>query len=334
MLRDLWPLTKAFFSRIFRRKPPEPGRFETGSKASWRGFLALAPWLWPKRDYLVYVPQGHARWRRAALLVLIHGCRQSAHDIAAGARITQLADALGCLVLLPCQEPRANPWGCWNWFDRRTSAGAGEAAIVAAQIRAVRRQYRVHRKRVFIAGMSSGAGLATTLALHHSPLFAGAFIHSGVAAGAATSPMTALSVLKRGPDTDVVAIAAAARARAGARARIVPLLAVHGSADNAVVPAHATEAIRQFLAFARYPGIAAAPAALPSPGRESAIEPEGGHRASISDWRHENRLIARLVLVEGLGHAWSGGDAQHLFNDPKPPDATALLREFMTELRH
>ena len=37
------------------------------------------------------------------------------------------------LVLLPRQTQRANPWGCWNWFDAATARGWGETAIVAAQ---------------------------------------------------------------------------------------------------------------------------------------------------------------------------------------------------------
>lgn len=334
MLRNFWPRTKAFFSRVFRRAPLPPGRFESGSRFSWRGFLLVAPWIWPKRDYLVYVPRGHARWRRTTLLVLIHGCRQSPQDIAAGTRITQLADALGCLVLLPCQEPRANAWGCWNWFDRRTACGAGEAAIVSAQIRAVRRQYRVHRKRVFVAGMSSGAGLAAALALRHSALFAGIFLHSGIAAGAASSPVAAVSVLQRGPDTDVAAIAMTARQKAAGRARTVPILAVHGTLDDTVAPVHATEAVRQFLAFAGHPGVVSAPAALPSPDRELTSEPAGARRTITSDWRHGGRLAARRVLVEGLAHAWSGGDAQWPYNDATPPDATALLRAFISDVLH
>ncbi|MEP6655780.1 MAG: PHB depolymerase family esterase [Betaproteobacteria bacterium] len=334
MVGNLWERTKTFFSRVLRREPLAPGRFESGSRSSWRGFVLVAPWIWPKRDYLVYVPRGHARWRRTTLLVLIHGCHQTAQDIAAGTRVTQLADELSCLVLLPCQEPRANAWGCWNWFDRRTAAGAGEAAIVAAQIRAVRRQYRVHRKRVFVAGMSSGAGLATALALRHSALFAGVFVHSGIAAGAASSPLTAVSVLQRGPDTDVAAIALATHKAAGTRARVVPILVVHGTLDATVVPVHASEVIRQFLAFAGHPGVAAFPAALPSPQRELTAELAGERRTTTSEWRHDGRLEARRVLVEGLAHAWSGGDAQWPYNDAMPPDATALWRAFMNDVLH
>src|SRR5512137_849202 len=195
MFGRIWSRTKAFFGRLFERRPPEPGRFEPGRKFAFRGLLAIAPWIWPRRGYLVYVPKGHSRWRRTPLLVLIHGCRQTPEEIAAATRITTLADELACLVLLPRQNPRANPYGCWNWFDRMTAHGWGEAAIVAAQVRAVRRRYRVDRKRVFVAGMSSGGALAAVLGMRRPDVVAGAFVHSGIACGAAASALTALGVL-------------------------------------------------------------------------------------------------------------------------------------------
>jgi poly(3-hydroxybutyrate) depolymerase len=44
------------------------------------------------------------------------------------------------------------------------------------------------------------------------------------------------------------------------------------------------------------------------------------------------RLVARHILVDGLGHAWSGGDAALPYNDAAPPDATALLGAFVREV--
>jgi poly(3-hydroxybutyrate) depolymerase len=46
------------------------------------------------------------------------------------------------------------------------------------------------------------------------------------------------------------------------------------------------------------------------------------------DYRTDGRVVARWVRVAGLGHAWSGGDAAFAYNDPQPPDATALFGEF------
>jgi poly(3-hydroxybutyrate) depolymerase len=37
------------------------------------------------------------------------------------------------------------------------------------------------------------------------------------------------------------------------------------------------------------------------------------------------------VRIEGLGHAWSGGDARFAFADPRSPDALELFARFARE---
>ena len=61
---NLWSRVKTYFARLFGGEP-EAGRFESGSKISLAGWVATAPHVWPSRDFLVYVPRGHTRWKRA-----------------------------------------------------------------------------------------------------------------------------------------------------------------------------------------------------------------------------------------------------------------------------
>jgi poly(hydroxyalkanoate) depolymerase family esterase len=332
MLGNLWSRTKALVARWFRREPA-PGRFESGAKFSVHGFIGTAPLVWPSRDYLVYVPKGRSAWRRAPLLVLCHGCRQTPEEIAQGTRITELADRLGFIVLLPRQKDAANPWRCWNWFDQRTMNGKGEAAIVAAQIRSVRRSYRVDRKRVLVAGMSAGGALAAALGVHFPGLVAAVAVHSGLASGAASSALKALTVMKDGPDQDVEAIASAARAAAAPRAVRVPLLALHGSADNVVAPRNAIALVRQYLRLNDYPSVSADsdPGRLPPADAVRRTVLPGGRTEVVSEWRREGRLVARYVEIIGFGHAWSGGDPALPYNDAGPPDATALVGDFFAD---
>jgi poly(hydroxyalkanoate) depolymerase family esterase len=330
MLGNLWSRAKALFGKLFRRAPPEPGRFESGTGSSLRGSLASAPWILPRREYLVYVPRGHAKWREVPLVVLLHGCRQTPEEIAAATRISALADDLGCLVLLPRQNPRSNAWGCWNWFDKATAHGWGETAIVAAQIHAVQREYRIHRERVFVAGMSSGGALASALGVLRPELVAGVFVHSGVACGAASSAIAALRVLKGGADTDIKAIARNIRTHAAPNALPVPLVAIHGGGDGAVAPVNAAQLVRQYLALNGHPAAdAGADDALPPPDASAAATTPEARVVTTSEWRVAGRLVAQHVLVDKLGHAWSGGDGQYPYNDPHAPDATALLAAFV-----
>jgi poly(3-hydroxybutyrate) depolymerase len=331
MIRRLWARTRDFFARLFRRKAPEPGRFETGSRSSIRGLLGLNPWIWPSREYTVYVPRGHSRWRRYPLVVMIHGCRQTADEVAHATRITGLADDMGCVVLLPHQNPRANAWGCWNWFDRPTAAGRGETAIVLAQMRVVRRKYRIHPRRVYVAGLSSGGALASVLGLRKPGAVAGVIAHSGIACGAASTPMAALGVLKNGADTDVVQIGREARAANSPDSVRVPLLVLQGGADDVVAPINGAQLVRQYLALNGHPAADGGDRNdLPSPDAR-AVTTAGIRTVTTSEWKVSGRLVARHVLIDGLGHAWSGGDDHYKYSDALPPDATALLRAFMRE---
>lgn len=330
MFGKLWSRAKALFARLFRRAPPEPGRFESDTGTALRGLLASSPWILPRREYLVYIPRGHERWRRVPLLVLIHGCRQTAEEIAAATRISALADDLGCLVLLPRQNPRANAWGCWNWFDKATAHGWGETAIVAAQIRAVRRKYRIHGKRVFVAGMSSGGALASVLGVRKPELVAGVFVHSGIACGAASSVVAAFRVLKQGADTAFKEIARDVRAHVKPHALPVPLVAIQGGSDDVVAPVNGAQLVRQYLALNGHPAAdTGADDELPPPDRTEAATTPDARVVTTSEWHVAGRLVAQHVLVDKLGHAWSGGDEEFPYNDSHAPDATALLGAFV-----
>lgn len=329
MLDKLRVRLREFLARLLRRAPPRPGHYVAGHKLSIHGLLHAAPWIWPARKYLLYLPAGYGAWKRRPLVVLIHGCKQTPEELAAATRIAALADEYGWLVLLPRQSGKANSWSCWNWFDPATGAGRGEAAIVAAQVRAVRRRFRVDRRRVFVAGLSAGGALAATLGARHPAMFAGVFVHSGLACGAASSAMSAMQVMKRGPDTDSQHIGAEARAAADGAPVRLPLFVVHGEDDRVVAQENAFQLVRQYLAL-NGRAIPDGPASLlPPPDAETSVALEDGRTMHVAEFRDGRRVVVRLVRVPGLGHAWSGGDAAYPFNDPKPPDATALLGEFV-----
>src|SRR5512132_1030797 len=333
-IQSLWLRLSGFLrARLFRRELA-PGRFEEGRASSLRGYVTTAPIVAPERDYVVYVPRGHSRWRRAPLVVVCHGCRQTPEDIANLARITEHADRAGWLVLLPRQAKPANLYGCWNWFEANTIAGGGEAAIVAAQIVAARRHYRAKRERVWVLGLSAGAALAAVLGLRYPRLVRGVMAHSGLACAAAPSPAPALAVMAHGPDNDVSRVADEARAVDTARGLSVPLLVVHGDGDNVVAPINGVALVDQYLRFNAHPAGRSGyqPAASLPPSDASSHETAGEqHGVRSDDWLLDGRIVVRHARIEGLGHAWSGGDARFAFADPRGPDALELFARFARE---
>jgi poly(hydroxyalkanoate) depolymerase family esterase len=306
-----------------------PGRWESGADLGLRRVLQDEPHR--RREFIIYVPAGWTRDIKAPLVVLCHGCNQTPEEFAQGTRIAALADQHGWLVLMPRQAQWANPLGCWNWFGPATMRGGGEAAIVAAMVRVVRRRYRSDQRRVVAVGMSAGAALAAVLGIHFPQYVRAVVAHSGVACGAATSAMAAGDVLRRGPQTDVEAIGV--QARAGA-ALSVPLLAIHGASDSVIAPVNTVALVRQYLRFNGHPAASAArdsPTELPNADSERTERTNDNRDVTTLEWRIDDRLVVRYVAVAGLGHAWSGGDARLPFNDAHAPDASALVSEFLRD---
>jgi poly(hydroxyalkanoate) depolymerase family esterase len=306
-----------------------PGRWESEADLGLRRALEDAPHR--RRELIFYVPAGWSREMKAPLVVLCHGCNQTPEEFAQGTRIAALADRHGWLVLMPRQAPWANSLRCWNWFGPSTMRGGGEAAIVAAMVRVVRRRYRADPRRVVAVGISAGAALAAVLGMHFSRYVRAVVAHSGLACGAATSAMAASDVMHRGPQTDVEAIGT--QARAGATLP-VPLLAIHGASDSVIAPVNAIALVRQYLRFNGHPAAnaeLASSAELPRPDSERTERTADDRDVTTLEWRVGDRLIVRYVVIAGLGHAWSGGDEALPFNDARAPDASALLSEFLRD---
>lgn len=290
------------------------------------GTLQSAPWAGRSRDFRLWIPERitgssvvGAEPAPLPLVIWLHGCRQSVEQFATGTGIDRLAQSHRMMVAMPQQKRSANAWGCWNWFDPATTDGGGEAAIVAAVVDAVNDLRAVDRRRVFIAGLSSGAALAMAAVVNHRDLFAAVAVHSGVACGAATTPLRASAVLKQGPDRDVTELPQLSHAVPRESSRRLPALVIHGRQDTVVVPAHARETTRQLLVL---DGESMPGAALPAADSRRSFE-AGGH------FVHESRFSEVMLWeIDGLGHEWSGGDASQPYHSAMGPDAGDAIMSF------
>ncbi|HVF64491.1 MAG TPA: PHB depolymerase family esterase [Casimicrobiaceae bacterium] len=315
--------------QLFRRAPA-PGRWIEGGVFTFAGFVGVHPLAWPKRSYRLYLPQGFRKRDRKALIVFLHGCKQTSAEFAQGTRVTAFADANSALVLMPQQSESANRYGCWNWFDRRTVNGYGEAAIVAKMIEKIAKRFSVERESVAAGGISAGGSLAAILGLRYPDLIGNVFVHSGVACGASASPYAALSVMQRGPDTDVARIGIVARRSAEAEVR---LLAIHGAMDDVVAPRHALALAKQYLAFNGIEVPSGGPSTLPNADVDTSDASTLPHTTRTREWRRGDVALVRLVEVEWLAHAWSGGDPALPFNNGAPPDAMRLVGDWLATSR-
>jgi poly(hydroxyalkanoate) depolymerase family esterase len=325
---DLLQRWKRALRQSWRRLPGAvtlDGEWRTGSYEDPAPRKLLARRAQIKLHYHLYLPGDRLKGERLPLLVMLHGCSQDGVAFAAGTRMNAIAQQHGCAVLYPEQSRTANAQRCWNWFDREAQRGHAEAGLIVGLVQDVMRREAVDVQRVYVAGMSAGAAMAEILALRFPGLFAASALHSGVMYAAADSAGEALRVMRSGASLSPTALARRLAADFGQEVMLAPALVIHGRADATVNPRNAEQIVAQRLALAGMTGADGQPIA---PTEELNFE-IGGRNILQRDYARNGTLVVRMLLVEGLGHAWSGGTAQENFNDPAGPDASLMIMQFL-----
>ena len=272
-----------------------------------QAFVAAGPVTPPDK---IFVPSRLSG--PAPLVVVLHGCEQDAAAIAAATRWNELAEKEGFLVLYPNQQWGQNPYNCWNWFLPLNEApGLGEPGMIAYAIAAAKAAYPVDDSRVYVTGISAGGAEAATMLSCYPGLFAAGASHSGVAYGVAADASTALDVMKDGPGHRAKrGICDPASFKGG-------VFILQGSSDTAVNPANAGRLAADFAGKKASRVVTSTPAG----------ETYGFKTVDLAGGR------VREILVDGLGHAWSGGAAGASATDPRGPDATGMMWAFFSASR-
>lgn len=284
-----------------RTAPPPPGKGQF-LKARYNGEAGAL-------GYRLYVPVNAKPGM--PLLVMLHGCKQTPEDFAAGTAMNRLADEHGCLVAYPGQNRSANAQRCWNWFRPGDQVrDGGEPALIAGLARAVAAEHKADPRRIYVAGLSAGGAAAAVMASAYPDVFAAVGIHSGLACGAAHDVPSALAAMQ-----------GASSSKRSASARFVPLINFHGLGDRTVAPSNARSIVD-----------AAAASAGPLKVSHEQARSAGGRQYTRT--LHKDRkgeVVIEDWSIEGAPHAWSGGDPSGSYTDPAGPDASReMLRFFLT----
>lgn len=264
------------------------------------------------RTWQLYMPPELSRSARVPLVVMLHGCGQTAAAFALSTRMNRLAAREGFCVLYPEQDRRANPQGCWNWYAVRSRTAHAEAATLLAAIDQVALIGPVDAARVAVAGFSAGAGMAALLASRYPARFRAVVMHSGVPPGVAKSSASALAAMlgtRRAPPS-VESLGTAAWP---------PLLVIHGTADSVVAASNGRSAAAMWAAATGAQG--AAPRVVQRGQR---------HPMTVTDYKRRGHTMVRLCEIDRLAHAWSGGAASQAHGDTRGPDATGMVWAFVT----
>jgi poly(hydroxyalkanoate) depolymerase family esterase len=278
-----------------------------------------------RMSYWLYFPEKPAARSGVPLVVMLHGCDQSATLFAQGTRMNHWAEKLGYAVVYPQQSVSAHPHRCWKWYDRATQNGGGDVCLIAGIVAKVADNYPIDRSRIYICGISAGAGMANIVALNHPDLFAALGMHSGPLFGAGHSTVGALGVMQHGASHRVdSAIEEVLFKRPGFPP--LPTILLQGEDDNVVRPVNQNQLTRQAMLLNRLPHGSPVDVATKA-GTRSA------HPYRVHDVYRERTLMVRVAQIAELKHAWSGGDERLSYNSGAGPDASKMVLDFFSKHR-
>jgi len=247
----------------------------------------------------LHVPEGLTPG--AALVVVLHGCTQTAENYDTGAGWSTLADRHGFAVLYPEQQRSNNANLCFNWFEPGdTRRDAGEAGSIAQMIAHAVEPHAMDPARIHVTGLSAGGAMAATMLALYPEVFASGAVIAGLPHGVASGVQQALERM-RGQGLPTAAASTGLVREASSHSGPWPALQVwHGTADRVVAPANGEALLEQWRPLH---GLAAAP------DRQESI---GAHMRRV--WTDRSgRAVLEHYAISGLGHgtplAATGPDA-------------------------
>jgi poly(hydroxyalkanoate) depolymerase family esterase len=186
--------------------------------------------------------------RSPALVVVLHGCGQTAAGYDLGTGWSTLAKRYGFALLLPEQQASNNANTCFNWFDPGDIArGRGEAASIRQMIARMVVEQKIDSRRIYVTGLSAGGAMTSVMLATYPEVFAGGAVIAGLPFGIASNVREALNGMMQSASRPADELGDLVRKASKHKGPWPKLSVWHGSADRTVNPANADEIVKQWL---------------------------------------------------------------------------------------
>ncbi|HEY0483668.1 MAG TPA: PHB depolymerase family esterase [Kofleriaceae bacterium] len=184
----------------------------------------------------------------APLVVVLHGCTESASSYSTQTEWGNLGQRFGFAVVFAEQASANNSLSCFNWFQPGDiSRGQGEALSIKQMVDNMKSTRGSDPARIFVTGMSAGGFMTTVMMATYPDVFAGGAVNSGGPYSCATSLTDAntcqMGSVNRTPQQWGDLVRNAFPGFTGAFPR---LIAFHGSTDATVAPADLQQTVDQW----------------------------------------------------------------------------------------
>jgi poly(hydroxyalkanoate) depolymerase family esterase len=247
-----------------------------------------------------------------ALVVVLHGCGQTAAGYDLGTGWSTLAEHYGFALLMPEQQATNSAHSCFNWFNPEdTKRGLGEALSIRQMIARMVSQHRIDKHRIFVTGLSAGGAMTSVMLATYPEVFAAGAIIAGLPYGVASNVREALNGMMQSRSRAAGDLGNLVRSASKHRGPWPKVSIWHGSADRTVNPANADEIIKQWLDVHKLPT---------DPMSEGMVD---GYPRQIW-WNADGETIVESYSITDMAHGTPLGKAE---NDERYGKEGAFLIE-------
>jgi poly(hydroxyalkanoate) depolymerase family esterase len=237
--------------------------------------------------------------QKPGLVVVLHGCGQTAAGYDLGAGWSTLAKRYGFALLMPEQRPSNNAQGCFNWFNPEdTARGCGEAGSIRQMIARMVGDHGIDENSIYVTGLSAGGAMTSVMLATYPEIFAGGAVIAGLPFGVATNVREALNGMFQSSSRSAGELGDLVRNASPHKGPWPKLSVWHGSADRTVNPANANEIVKQWLDVHHLPSV---------PMSEATVD---GYPRQIW-WNADGETIVESYTITDMAHGTPLGIADN-----------------------
>lgn len=228
--------------------------------------------------------------RSAPLVVVLHGCSQTASGYNHGTGWSTLADRYGFALVFPEQQRANNANLCFNWFQPAdTERGRGEALSIQQMVERMILDHGIDQGRVFVTGLSAGGAMTSAMLATYPDVFAAGAVIAGLPHGCATTVQEAFECMFKGTSRPASQWGDLVRTASPHRGPWPRLSVWHGDADTTVKNMNADEIVKQWTDLH---GLS------PRPSESQTVD---GYPRSV--WRNERgEDVIESYTLTGMAH--------------------------------